>query len=954
MHSANVFCPPSGANKHAVRATVLAISLAFCGGTAMAAASGNNVTVFSNDDVGGLANTIGTSAAGPSQTGETSEQNTVTVESGTYSGGLIFGGTGGAAGTPGTDGVMGVNGGLGGTGTDGGTGGAAQSNTLDINAGDFSGVSLYGGVGGDGSGGAGGQGAFNAGGIGGQGGSGGAGGVGGAAAGNTLNVNGGTFTGVTIYGGRGGESGTGGAGGAGGDSLAGTGGAGGNGGNGHPGGGTGGAGGAGGFSTAANGGAGGDGGDGGAGGGAGGAGGAGGSSSSGAGGAGGNGGNGGMGGGAGGAGGAGGSSSGAGGSGGNGGASGYGGAGGNGGNGGTGAAVGGAGGTGGAGGNAIAAGIGGNGGMGGNGGTGSTIGGNGGNGGNGGTVSSSTGGVGGLGGLGGNGGAGGTTPGGTGGSGTSNAGANGGVGGTGGLGGNGTIGGTVQAASSMASGAANNNTVNINGGTFSATGAIYGGYSLNGEARNNTVNITAPVDLSGYTIYGGYGKTVSGNTLSVSANGVKAAGIQNFDNYKFYVDASRAHPAPLLTITGGMPTDLGTPNSVYVHVDSHGRIMANGETFSLIHNDAGVTVRTPTSTDVEIVQGVSVKYSGSLTTDPDDWLVAVAAAKTGTANTTPPATTPAQPTLLPQTKAMVEGRINTLESLDSAADLISASGFDEAQAASLRTDGFAAFGAIQGTDFRYNSGSHVNASGPALMLGMARRFPNSAGALTAGAFFEAGWTSYDTYNDFPGSQHVHGSGNAHYAGGGILAKQNFKSGLYLQGALRAGRVGSNWKADSGLIGGDGSYGTSSAYYGAQIGAGYVYPVTSRLSLEPQAGFVWSHQDADTADIAGDSFHFKALDSRRSYLGAKVNYRFTDRAAGFVRLGWLHEFDGTARATVYGMSTASPSVKGDSGVLGVGVTFAPSTKSPLAVTLGVDGYAGKQEGVSGNLNVRYVF
>lgn len=54
-------------------------------------------------------------------------------------------------------------------------------------------------------------------------------------------------------------------------------------------------------------------------------------------------------------------------------------------------------------------------------------------------------------------------------------------------------------------GSANNNTVNISGGTISSVGMttyVYGGYAKNGSANNNIVNISGNADVTGY-VYGG-------------------------------------------------------------------------------------------------------------------------------------------------------------------------------------------------------------------------------------------------------------------------------------------------------------------------------------------------------------------------------------------------------------------------------------------------------------------
>ena len=68
----------------------------------------------------------------------------------------------------------------------------------------------------------------------------------------------------------------------------------------------------------------------------------------------------------------------------------------------------------------------------------------------------------------------------------------------------------------------------------------------------------------------------------------------------------------------------------------------------------------------------------------------------------------------------------------------------------------------------------------------------------------------------------------------------------------------------------------------------------------------------------------------------------------------HEFDGRARATSYGYSLDAPSLKGGTGIGELGLTLKPSKTLPLSFDLGVQGYAGKREGVTGSLQARWEF
>ena len=69
----------------------------------------------------------------------------------------------------------------------------------------------------------------------------------------------------------------------------------------------------------------------------------------------------------------------------------------------------------------------------------------------------------------------------------------------------------------------------------------------------------------------------------------------------------------------------------------------------------------------------------------------------------------------------------------------------------------------------------------------------------------------------------------------------------------------------------------------------------------------------------------------------------------------HELDGKTRATTSGFDIPAPSLRGDTGIGEIGLTFRPSQSTmPLSFDLGVQGYTGKREGVTGSLQIRWDF
>jgi outer membrane autotransporter protein len=75
---------------------------------------------------------------------------------------------------------------------------------------------------------------------------------------------------------------------------------------------------------------------------------------------------------------------------------------------------------------------------------------------------------------------------------------------------------------------------------------------------------------------------------------------------------------------------------------------------------------------------------------------------------------------------------------------------------------------------------------------------------------------------------------------------------------------------------------------------------------------------------------------------------------YIGAAWKHEFDGRARATTNGFDIPAPSIRGDTDIGELGLSLRPSLDLPLSFDLGVQGYVGKREGVTGSLQIRFEF
>ena len=148
------------------------------------------------------------------------------------------------------------------------------------------------------------------------------------------------------------------------------------------------------------------------------------------------------------------------------------------------------------------------------------------------------------------------------------------------------------------------------------------------------------------------------------------------------------------------------------------------------------------------------------------------------------------------------------------------------------------------------------------------------------------------------------------------------------------------------------YDIRTPYLGAHAGAGYRWQTGEGSHVEAYGQYLYTHMDGKDTNVALDPYHFGAVKSSRTRLGAKGAWALSPSSQAYAGAAWEHEFDGTARATAYSLEVPAPTVKGDTAVIDAGLTFAP--RQNLTTNVGVTGYAGKRKGVAANVEVQYRF
>ena len=518
-----------------------------------------------------------------------------------------------------------------------------------------------------------------------------------------------------------------------------------------------------------------------------------------------------------------------------------------------------------------------------------------------------------------------------------------------------------------AAGAAENNTATIRGGKVNN---VYGGHSYMSDVMHNSVIISAGtiagnvygglsdgaasvsgnnINISGQPSFGantvlyggisGSGGNISGNTLNLNSKGLTVANVKNFDVYNFYLPDTVQAGDVLLTATGGSTneqTDL-TGSSVNVGIAGSAPALQSGDNVTLLHNANGI-LADDTTVYGKITQGVSLEYDFTTVLENGDSLV----------------TTITRTGISDDTKSLVETQAAAVGFINSGADLLVGSGITSMSEVTSAEDS-TIFGAMSGGSMRYDTGSHADVKGYNFALGMGKAVVNNTGKLTFGPFVEYGYGDYTSYLD----NGVRGDGKTKYYGVGVLARQDNNSGVYYEGSLRYGRMDADYASnDLGTAGVHSSYDSSSAYYGAHLGIGKVTELNESTKADVYAKLLYTHQNGDSVTLQGEGngevYDFDAVDSTRARVGARVSKAYSERGTGYVGLAYEYEFDGEARATVKGFSTPSPSIQGSSGLLELGYILQPKGVNDPTINIGLQGWGGKKQGVTGNVNFVWKF
>ena len=464
-------------------------------------------------------------------------------------------------------------------------------------------------------------------------------------------------------------------------------------------------------------------------------------------------------------------------------------------------------------------------------------------------------------------------------------------------------------------GDANSNTINVSGGTLDTD--IYGGQTYDGAADNNTINILAGDLNPEMSLYGGYRTTESkNNTYNMYTKGQTVADFAYFQNLNFYVPEGTTAGETMLTVTGNAAVDADTTLAAVQNSTTtdgttdvsgatvFGGVQRNtklnpGEYINLLYNANGITTDDTSYGTIDGLDTVTsagfINYKAIVEKkDANTIVITIPKDEKGTPDT--------------DTKILPEDRENAANTIKNAGDIIAGSALHAAEGAWIENHDieakFVPYAIVGGYDLHYNTGSYIDSNGMAANVGFVRRSQHEGHIDTIMPFFEYGKSHYASYLDTG----ARGDGRQHYTGGGILLRRDLDSGLYYEGAVRAGYLKGDFH---GMIAKSMSrYDSGAPYIAAQAGLGKIY-TRNRDSYDIYGKFFYTYLGSNSAVVHsgyGDSkYDFDSINSYVTRLGMRWTRDFDQIRSLYAGIGWDYEAGSKARPpTQAGIPQARPS------------------------------------------------
>ena len=533
-------------------------------------------------------------------------------------------------------------------------------------------------------------------------------------------------------------------------------------------------------------------------------------------------------------------------------------------------------------------------------------------------------------------------------------------------------------------GTASQNTVTVSASTLGAGSSIYGGYVKTGDAgntaENNTVILGADVTGTGGSVlqldalYGGYAQTAvdganvayTGNTL-YTATRLVTQELGGFQHYQFVATQEQLDAGALIEVTGSKAVVLQADGDQHSTVAIGGTDITFevGSSYTLIDSAAGfedltgqkLTAGTDLSgikTDMIVESLPSVIRIDKTTFTKDDYDLSIVDGTNGdqslVIDIAGGGSTSSE--INSETDALMESSLSTMTTHFAADDLFVDSVLRSRDG---KRDGL--FTAARGGKWSYDTRTRIENNIVSGLLGYGAKLSND---LTMGAFIEMGHGSYDTRTHISGSTKA-GGGSHNYGGLGVFGDYAMPSfeGLHFTGYLKVGLLRNEF--NSNIAGANVDYDRTGVYWGAHLGTHYDWDLTQSIRSRVFLSYFYDGQGDESFDIAGDGdvggahVSYDAIHAHRVQLGSMFEFAVSDTWRPYLGLTFEQilaaEAKGTATDAQGSFDLNSSDLEGSTGILSAGWTYQDGN---FSTELGLNGYAGTRNGVSGQIQANWKF
>ena len=555
----------------------------------------------------------------------------------------------------------------------------------------------------------------------------------------------------------------------------------------------------------------------------------------------------------------------------------------------------------------------------------------------------------------------------------------------------------------------NKNSVLLDGVTIKngLTSFIVGGNANNGEASGNTVEIKNSQFANNVTIYGGKGETTTNNHVIIGENVTSLNGgrlflqtlyggwngqfsnipvdtgnkltlastvhtrdLAGFQHYEFLVSKELLeNNTAMLQVAGNMwsPVQfkLSGENHTTIAIAGTDVSFKIGDSYTLIQSANGFTdengMKITADTELSGIKSdmTLTTYSSLVRTHTDTLLAEeyeLVVSEDGESlsmnvvdeiNNGPGVTE-----INPETDALMESSLSTMTTHFAADDL-----FVDAVLRSRdgKRDGL--FTAARGGKWSYDTRTRIENNIVSGLLGYGAKLSND---LTMGAFMEMGHGSYDTRTHVAGSTKA-GGGSHNYGGLGVFGDYAMPSiqGLHFTGYLKVGLLRNEF--NSNIAGANVDYDRTGVYWGAHLGTHYDWDLTQSIRSRVFLSYFYDGQGDESFDIAGEGdvggahVSYDAIHAHRVQLGSMFEFAVSDTWRPYLGLTFEQilaaEAKGTATDAQGTMDLNSSDLEGSTGILSAGWTYQAGN---FSTELGLNGYAGTRNGLSGQIQANWKF